>query len=514
MQIKELNLKHFGKFSDKQIDLSEGINLFYGENESGKSTIFAFIKGMLFGMERGRGRASVNDAFSLYEPWENGNYYAGVLRFESDGKTFRLERNFDKYARSASLICEDDGEEFSLEHGDLDILLGGLTASGFENTAAIAQLKVETNQSLASELRNYAANYYAAGNSDIDLEGALQILRNEKKEIEKADKLLAAQKNNKRSRIQQEASYIWRDLYELKEEYRHITEEIEFWREQETKMPEPEFQDELEPRWRVNPLIAAAPIIAIIIAVMLIPRPWDYMLAIVFVLADILYIWNRVKDGKRKEITEPEADLAELKDEEQTVPLEKLQWEYNLLGESIKEKQTQYDNLQEQLEELDELGENFKEQDRRKQAIDIAVERLLKLSGEINQEVGKKLNARASEILAVITGGKYTQIVIDDSLAMNILSEGKRIKIERISRGTIEQIYLALRIAAGEILYEEEYPIILDDTFAYYDDCRMENTLKWLAEHKKQVFIFTCHKREIQTLKEAGIPFADIEIDG
>ena len=54
MQINELLLKNFGKFHDRQIDLEEGINLIHGENESGKSTIHTFIRGMLFGIERGR----------------------------------------------------------------------------------------------------------------------------------------------------------------------------------------------------------------------------------------------------------------------------------------------------------------------------------------------------------------------------------------------------------------------------------------------------------------------------
>ena len=106
MQINELLLKNFGKFHDRQIDLDEGINLIHGENESGKSTIHTFIRGMLFGIERGRGRAAQNDTFSIYEPWENPNYYSGILKFKSGEKHFRIERNFDKYSKKAELICE------------------------------------------------------------------------------------------------------------------------------------------------------------------------------------------------------------------------------------------------------------------------------------------------------------------------------------------------------------------------------------------------------------------------
>ena len=71
MKITELILKNFGKFTNKQILLSDGINIIYGENESGKTTLHTFLKGMLFGMERKRGRAAATDTFRTYEPWEN-----------------------------------------------------------------------------------------------------------------------------------------------------------------------------------------------------------------------------------------------------------------------------------------------------------------------------------------------------------------------------------------------------------------------------------------------------------
>ena len=57
---------------------------------------------------------------------------------------FRLERTFEqglKNSKSAALICEDDGEELSVEHGDLEMLLGGLTAELFDSTVSVGQLK-------------------------------------------------------------------------------------------------------------------------------------------------------------------------------------------------------------------------------------------------------------------------------------------------------------------------------------------------------------------------------------
>ena len=68
MKLLELHINGFGKIHDRTISFSDGINVIYGRNEAGKSTLHTFIRGMLFGMERGRGRAARNDLYSKYEP--------------------------------------------------------------------------------------------------------------------------------------------------------------------------------------------------------------------------------------------------------------------------------------------------------------------------------------------------------------------------------------------------------------------------------------------------------------
>lgn len=55
MKILEIYMKNFGKFSDRRIFFHDGINLLYGKNEAGKSTIYAFLRAMLFGIEKARG---------------------------------------------------------------------------------------------------------------------------------------------------------------------------------------------------------------------------------------------------------------------------------------------------------------------------------------------------------------------------------------------------------------------------------------------------------------------------
>ena len=70
-----------------------------------------------------------------------------------------------------------------------------------------------------------------------------------------------------------------------------------------------------------------------------------------------------------------------------------------------------------------------------------------------------------------------------------------------MSRGTVEQIYFALRMAALNLLYEEKIPVIFDDAFGCYDEKRLKSTLKWLSNQDRQVIIFTCQRREQEIIE-------------
>lgn len=525
MEIKELTIKNFGKISDVHLKFDSGLQIFYGENESGKTTIHTFIQAMLFGMERGRGRASANDTFSRYEPWENPNYYAGILKFESGGKVFRLERHFDRYSKKSTLICEDDGEEFSMEHGDLEVLLDGIDQASYENTIAVAQMKIEPHQTLASSLRNYAANYYTAGNSEMDLEAAISCLKEKRKSLDRIIRDTVQKRQEARSKTEQEASYVWRDIHKMEEELETVKQ---YMQELETAVYEDDLQapkdeaEEAEPvkRWRVHPVGMIAMVLVVVAVFILLRRPWNYLVTIVIALAEGLYVWNRMKEGKSTKSIgaavdteamgmheEPGDEVYSGEDERsrKRSQLEKLRWKCIHLEEEQKEKQVYYGNLQEQLEELDEFSVDYKAQERSRLALELAEKRLKELSGDIHKEVGRKLNEKASEVLCAITNGKYTRMVVDEHLQMHLISEGRRVGVERLSRGTAEQVYFALRMAASEVLFEEEYPVILDDTFVYYDDERLEGALRWLVEHKKQVLIFTCQRREQEVCSRLGI---------
>ena len=82
MTIKEVYMNNFGKFQKKRISFQPGINIVYGENESGKTTLYTFLQGIFFGIPRKRGTASKTDTYTRCLPWENPSWYEGSVLFE------------------------------------------------------------------------------------------------------------------------------------------------------------------------------------------------------------------------------------------------------------------------------------------------------------------------------------------------------------------------------------------------------------------------------------------------
>ena len=75
MKIKEIGIDGFGKFHDYHTELSEGIQVIYGNNETGKTTLRQFMFHMLFGLKRAEGTAARKDDYTRYMPVEGGQIW-------------------------------------------------------------------------------------------------------------------------------------------------------------------------------------------------------------------------------------------------------------------------------------------------------------------------------------------------------------------------------------------------------------------------------------------------------
>lgn len=203
MKINSLHLTHFGCFHQKRMELQPGINVIYGENEAGKSTIHRFIGAMLFGVERLRGKGSKKDEYSRYQPWEQGKNYEGSMEITHEGRVYRLIRNFyreDEYFKIEQL---DTGRQLFLTDGQMDTLIGGLNKTNFKNTLSISQMETQIDATFGLTLQAYMANIEQTKSQAVDLGATIEYLKKEKKnyqhtEAEKRLKKLQEQSDTMR----------------------------------------------------------------------------------------------------------------------------------------------------------------------------------------------------------------------------------------------------------------------------------------------------------------------------
>ena len=187
---------------------------------------------------------------------------------------------------------------------------------------------------------------------------------------------------------------------------------------------------------------------------------------------------------------------------------EKLRCSKENLRQDYDEKETELCNLKEEYREYEENSFLLTSEEREVQALNMAMETIERMSGNIHLQVGRKLQIRTSQILSEITDGEYQDVQMDAASHMTVTTGNGVEALECLSRGTLELIYFAMRMAAGELLCQEEsLPVILDDIFGMYEEEDLEAVLGWMYKEKKQVIISTCSKREMELLDREGIPY-------
>lgn len=547
MEIREAQIFSFGKLKNKNIRFAPGINVIYGANEAGKTTLHDFLTAMLFGLEKGRGRAGAVSGYLRYEPWHAPAYYSGALRFAVDGRPFYLERNFYHKERREILRNEADGEELSVAYGDLSVLLGGIDKETFGNTYDIPQSGAATGKELADALAEYLTDAAESGDAGFHVTQAVSRLRERKRKLATELKRLQEEKERRAQTLAVECELLQRDCLKLREDLRKAEKNLvvepstayvsdatekavaeKYDAERQTKEP---------PRVRRMWLAAAAlfaGMAVILFAGQRVSSGRELLFGIrvtreacrsLFLLAGALglagigiLVYGSVGAGRRTGgMPEQKADQKEQPGQaagEDHSGQDRVEEMLALLKDSLDEKETRLYNVQEQLALLEapELGE--RELQRDIEAAQMAAEELERLAREFYEEAGDTLNSEVSRCVSAVTEGRYDSVRVDENGKLWAMAEGKEVPPEALSRGTLEQFYLALRLAAGKLVTREEVmPLFLDEAFAMYDERRLAQALTVLAGLENQVLLFTCQRREEQMLAELGIPFHRICMD-
>ncbi len=620
MKILDIYINGFGKFHGRNLTFRDGLNIVYGKNEAGKSTIHTFIRGMLFGIERQRGRASRNDLYTKFEPWENSGTYEGQIRLEHKEHIYRIERTFQKNKKEFKIVDETAGREIEPTKAFLDDLLCGLSETTYINTVSISQLKSATDEGMVTELKNYIANLNNTGNLALNVTKATSFLKSQKKELESQmvpeaartyTSLLSEIRNTEKEISSPEFENQINEFQKLRENVKISLEEHQKEKEELIKkvargkqvLSSNQFtdqdsinaytqkaQDNFDDYMNAKETSSKKPrkvfsVLSLIIATALLCGVGvlyylgesnyftaNYGLdllflmsifmgaAIIFYLIGLLLFLKLKQSQKDMEMSakvlqeilsrhlgsgdisteamrafqsrmaeftrlssavikseaaviQKQTELTELQQKQETCgetieKQQKSQWELERKLEHLSSCKTQAEGLKHILEENDRIREEVS-------AIDLALETMLNLSSSIRDSFGLYLNRAASDLIKGITGGIYTSMSVDENLNVFLNTKTKLVPLEQVSSGTMDQVYLALRLAAATLIQEgtERMPLIFDDSFVLYDDDRLRTALKWLVNaYSDQIIIFTCHQREAQMLTANLIPYHLIEI--
>lgn len=533
MQIKEAKVFNFGKLQNRGFCFEPGLNVIYGANETGKTTLHAFLSAMLFGMDKNRGRAAAGDVYTRYEPWHAPAFYSGALRFEVGGQPFYLERNFYHREKREILRNEADGEELSVAYGDLAMLLGGIEKETFGNTYDIPQCGVLGGKELARVLSEYLTDASESGEAGIHVTRAIAELEDKKKQLQNEMKKQQEEKQHRQQSLEMEQKILERDCGFLRREIAGAEKEAsgtgqeletaDLQKEQTGNRRETADLRKEQLRNRKTPgrmgsenagegspgntrnsfgvIVAAVVLVLIFVMNFAAFLKYDYspvIFGVTELTVSFLFAGALLTGRKSTLVQEPQAGTNEL---------------LNHLREMLSEKETRLYQITEKLEEFAGQNEQERELIRNIQALELAETEICRLAGEYREEWSDRLNAEISRLLSEITQGRYDSVCVDERGVLKILTDGREIAPETLSRGALEQCYLAFRIAVGNIVTgEEPMPLFLDETFCMYDDDRLMQTLRVLSKMNRQVLLFTCQRREQEFLERLGLTYHMVEM--
>lgn len=619
MKINSLKVNGFGKLKDKQVDFTDGINIIFGENESGKSSMLKFISGMLYGTSKNKNGKEISD-FEKYKPWDADNFSGKINYTLDDGKTFEVYREFKKKnpiiynsnkedISSTFTMDKSKGINFFTEQTNLD-------EETFYSTAITEQEGMKLSKSSQNSIIQKISNLVSSGDDNISYKKAIdKIIRNQNEEVgteRTSQRPINIVENKIRKLMEQKRNLeIYKDsIYDnslekeqLKMELDDLETKKSFLKDVKNKLDnnrlknaELNFNKNLENEYEkkieeLNKKIAnnevekkyekidfrnyyISLIVLIITFIILMATKPERLLNFIVVVPIVLIMYkvlkerknldktehnrtdstykivseinilkeniekqrlvSREKESKLKEEIEKEKDeltdkyikkldlgfidenieksydelLKEIEDKEKRINT--IKFKLQTMEISSKDINDKLDNLAAIEEELDDAKTEKEELLSLNNSYNIAKECLEKAYNLVKENISPKFTNNLCEIISKISDNRYSNVILSDTEGLKVeLPNGNYIPASRLSVGTIDQMYLSLRLSALKEVTQEKMPIILDEAFAYFDNERLENILKYLNENfsENQIIIFTCSKREEEILEKLNITY-------
>jgi exonuclease SbcC len=185
MIFTKLRVRNFGKLQELEINLGEKLNIIFGSNEAGKTTILAFLKAMLYGMNSQRRALRENDRLR-YKPWD-GDFGEGELYFrEEGGREYILRRNLSSRRRDDWTVLDavtgQPADKYNAAANPGAAILG-LGEAAYTRTIFVPQLGCAVTPDKEDEIMARLMNLQQTGEEQVSLQKALTDLEKERKRL-------------------------------------------------------------------------------------------------------------------------------------------------------------------------------------------------------------------------------------------------------------------------------------------------------------------------------------------
>ena len=634
MKIKNIKINNYGNLKQKEINLEKNINIIYGKNETGKSTLLNYLKNIFFGVSKNKNGKEISD-YEKYLPW-SGEEFSGKIKYElDDNEQFEVYRDFKK--KNPVIVnskFDDISNEFKIDKKDGNQFFyqqTGIDEKTYLSTIMSPQQEVILDNQSQSILVQKLANIAGTGEDKVSFQKAMDKLnkrlveevgttRTQDRPINTVQNRLNIALNDLKTKKQllDEKQKLESDVIDLRkkmndEENKNnilsklnmLTQKYEIELEKNTLKSKMKNEDQEKLKNKIeeknnleknntknvklnlkkNRLKKNYFIFGIIFILLIILNLFNfnliknkiinYLILFFIPFEIIIFIFYFLKNKKNivkekidnelkekitilnseinlleentkkleKEIEKEKEDIIfkfnlEKKDIlkglddkinfniEEKIKIEKelensnkkiveyklklngIEYEENSINNKLEDfisKEEEYENLQEQLSELQEKNKCI-----------LATKDLLEKAYEkMKSNVTPKFTQNLSNIASNISNGKYKKVIFNEEKGLVVeLENGEYISANRLSAGTIDELYLSLRLSMLDEISNEKMPIILDETFAYFDDERLKNSLIFLAEQSEehQIIILTCSNREKQILDSINIKYNLVEL--
>ena len=597
MKLNRIKINSYGNLQNKEIEFNK-LNIIFGENEAGKTTLQNFIMSMFYGIEKKKGKEPFSDV-EKYTPWQGTSDFSGKISYELDDNTkYEVFRDFTKKNPE---IYDETGKDISKDFS-IDKKAGntffmnqvGLDRDTLEKTVFTKQNSLKIDSSEQDLLIQKVSNMVESGDEEVSFKKALKSLGDRKlKEVgtdRSQEKPINIASMNIRKYEQElidienardSKDKIEFDIQRIEKEidkninnsalYTKIKEIVDNDRQEEEKIKAKEdiikenderinkIQNDINnlDKKKKNKLYITLIILSIlisIIGIIFVKSNLKYLILILIPIVICLNLINRKKNSssnlsselkvlnennnKLKEDTEiqrsnllkvneiQKQDLIkaygseiealfgsniELAISNNVKKINELELEKHKRELDYKDIEPKMERLAHVEELLDLEKEKFETLKERQEDFDIAKDLLTQSYEEMKKNITPKFNESFNYLVSVFTNGKYSRVIFNDGIYVEV-SNGQMISLEGLSFGTIQEIYLALRLAMINELSKENIPIILDEPFAYFDDNRIAKVIEALNQLDNQVIIFTCTNRENEILNKLGLEFNFIKL--